>query len=99
MPRLPYAIVTTLAFSLMLSACSTLREGLGKAEQIIAANEKGQLIQANAPTEGQPTVVANASAVRGGNVADITKAARSLPGGLGGDTANQIYIGDAIPPK
>ncbi len=89
-----------LALTMALSACSTVRGVFGKAEQVAAANEQGKLISPNAPTEGQsePAQVASVK-VDGATVADIGRAAKTLPGGLIGDTANVIHIGDAILPK
>jgi hypothetical protein len=89
-----------LALAVPLTACSTVRTVFGKAEQVAAANEQGKLISPNAPTEGQTELAQTASSkVEGATVADIGRAAKSLPGGLIGDTANVVHIGDAIPPK
>jgi hypothetical protein len=98
--------ILSIALTSTLSGCSSVRKALGQVETAAAKNEQGQLISPSlAPSEVAPTEPALAqtettsetTSVRRIAVNDIKRA--NLPGGLGGDTANQIYIGDAIVPK
>jgi hypothetical protein len=85
-----------------LSGCSGVRKALGQVETAAAKNERGQLITPSvstseaAPTEASPATTETAS-MQSKSVPDIKRA--NLPSGLAGDTANQIYIGDAVVPK
>jgi uncharacterized protein YceK len=87
----------------VLSGCSTVQRLTGQYEKVAAKNEAGQLITASAPTEGQsaPTSAPDdTSATMASNqVPDMGRAAKSLPGGLAGDTTNSNHIGDAVPPR
>ncbi len=87
---------------LSLSACSVFRGGAKEYEKAAAKNEAGALIRPSAPTEeapGNDPASDAPSAPARYQVLNIDKAAKNLPRGLAGDTANATHIGDPIPPK
>ncbi len=89
------------AVLLSLSACSVFRGGAKEYEKAAAKNEAGALIRPNAPSEDAPASDTGdaAAAPAKYQVLNIDKAAKNLPRGLAGDTANATHIGDPIPPK
>ncbi len=103
MRHLAHPLVLALAVTTALGGCSVFRKGAGEYEKAAAKNEAGQLILPNAPTEDRVTTDASSTAAAvpttATQVTNIEQAAKNLPRGLAGDTANQQHIGEPIPPR
>jgi uncharacterized lipoprotein len=101
--RKSFSVFTAVLLVAALGACSALRKVTGQYEKVAAQNEAGRLISPGAPSEGIPPAPSLDSetqvSLATNKVPDIGRAAKSLPGGLGGDTANENHIGEAVPPR